>query len=289
MFYSGMSDIGRKRASNQDTFRIIELGSGEKPASVLLAVVCDGMGGMNGGNVASQLAVESFTASFTSSYRAAKERYSDDDDIIRPFTPSKAAQLRAAADSANREVMKRAAADSSLEGMGTTLTAAFIADNKMYIANVGDSRLYTVCGDNIHRVTKDHSYVQYLIDAGELEPEDAENSPYRSIITRAVGRENTLDTDIYTVPLGSFDGYILMCSDGLYNFLPEDEIAMVINSAVKGTAILPDGMKANSMELAAKVETLVARANENGGGDNITAVLIRCRGTETGERTDREQ
>nr|MBQ4318735.1 serine/threonine-protein phosphatase [Clostridia bacterium] len=304
MFYSGMSDIGRRRSSNQDTFRTVEL---EGQDNSLLAVVCDGMGGMNGGNIASQLAVENFTAAFSDWFKknGTAENLSespvfeeDDEDEIRPFKrtskhsdtvrPAQASRpasnyryrtvsdsamspighaLKAAASEANRAVMKRAAEDKNLEGMGTTLLAACFAGETMHIANVGDCRLYLICGEDIRRVTHDHSYVQYLIDMGELKPEEAENSPYRNIITRAVGREEALETDIFTLPMANFNGYILMCSDGLYNFLSEDEIVMVVNAAVKGAA--------DMSELDQKVQTLIRRANENGGGDNITAVLIK--------------
>ena len=299
MFYSGMSDIGRKRASNQDTFRITELdASDEQHRNHLLAVVCDGMGGMNGGNVASQTAVDSFNESFVKWYKENKEETlssapvfaDDDEEEMRPFrrsdkrssnarrsqyryqtvsensiTPIGRA-LREAASEANRAVMQRASEDKALEGMGTTLLAACFTGDIMHIANVGDCRLYLICGEDIRRVTHDHSYVQYLIDMGELEPKDAENSPYRNIITRAVGREENLETDIFALPMANFSGYILMCSDGLYNFLSEKEIVMVVNAAVKG---------GDMGELDQKVQTLVRRANENGGGDNITAVLIR--------------
>ena len=299
MFYSGMSDIGRKRASNQDTFRITELdASDEQHRNHPLAVVCDGMGGMNGGNVASQTAVDSFNESFVKWYKENKEETlssapvfaDDDEEEMRPFrrsdkrssnarrsqyryqtvsensiTPIGRA-LREAASEANRAVMQRASEDKSLEGMGTTLLAACFTGDIMHIANVGDCRLYLICGEDIRRVTHDHSYVQYLIDMGELEPKDAENSPYRNIITRAVGREENLETDIFALPMANFSGYILMCSDGLYNFLSEKEIVMVVNAAVKG---------GDMSELDQKVQTLVRRANENGGGDNITAVLIR--------------
>jgi len=296
-----MSDIGRRRSSNQDTFRISEL---EGQENSLLAVVCDGMGGMNGGNIASQLAVESFTANFSEWFKKNGEAQElsespvfeeDDEEEIRPFkrtskhsdtvrptrpvsnyryrTVSESAMtpigraLRNAASEANRAVVKRAGEDKSLEGMGTTLLAACFSGETMHIANVGDCRLYLICGEDIRRVTHDHSYVQYLIDMGELSPEKAEKSPYRNIITRAVGREEALETDIFTLPMANFNGYILMCSDGLYNFLSEDEIVMVVNAAVKGEA----GMS----ELDQKVQTLIRRANENGGGDNITAVLIK--------------
>ncbi len=279
MLYSGMSDIGRKRSSNQDTFRITEF---ESPNGiVLLAVVCDGMGGMNGGNVASELAVETFTASFgeaLSKHNSGESESPSDDGTTRTFRQRAdktstalspiALALRSAASAANRVVVKRAADEPSLEGMGTTLLAACFVGDTMYVANVGDSRLYLVTGDTISRVTKDHSYVQYLIDAGELSPDEAEKSPYRNIITRAVGREDYLDTDIFTLPMSAFCGYVLMCSDGLYNFISEEEMTMVIGSCVKG---------GGECELDSKVSTLVRRANENGGGDNITAVLIKCK------------
>lgn len=289
MTFSGKSDIGKKRASNQDSFSIT------KPAdNALLCVICDGMGGMNGGNIASDLAMKSFVSEVTLWFK----KTPGNDDVASVFQePLIKTLLETAAEKANQAVLHHAKHDVNLTGMGTTLIAALIIDDMLYVANIGDSRLYLITHSrnenndiivkeniNIEQFTHDHSYVQYLIDMGQLTPPEAENSPYRNIITRAVGREDMLKTDTYALNLreknhaeficeDSYctkhdDSYILLCSDGLYNYISDDEIKHILieqSSANVSASVLLDE----------KVGKLVHTANENGGGDNITVILIK--------------
>lgn len=233
--YFGGTDVGRKRTINQDAFTVKTLATGE-----VLAVICDGMGGSNSGNIASSIALTTFTdyvETALTAYGALlgnlsgkvadknkkskdkgkdaadKKSKSDDDDTGIPaldgalksgmIYPSVnyPALLESAAEEANRAVYAKSRTSPEFDGMGTTLVAALVVDGTLYCANVGDSRLYLVQGDAIRQVTHDHSYVQYLVDIGRLSQTEAEVSPYKNIITRSVGREKTVSCDTYTVPL----------------------------------------------------------------------------------------
>ena len=151
--------------------------------------------------------------------------------------------------------------------MGTTLVGALIIDRNIFAINVGDSRLYTLNGDTIRQITKDHSYVQYLIDMGAISKEEAENSTHKNIITRAVGTDISVEGDIYTAKLeeGSF---LLFCTDGLTNMVDNEEICNIVSNERNPS-------KLDQVELDLKVRRLIDTANKNGGYDNITAVLIR--------------
>lgn len=244
--YSGKTDTGRKRRDNQDSFRIDELSE-----NALLLVVCDGVGGVAGGNIASNTAVDSFTEYIRP--RWAEVSGGDGETIC--------GLLRDAASRANRDVYDKANAEPSLAGMGTTLVAAILDGKHMYIANIGDSRLYLVEYGEINKLTRDHSYVQYLVDIGQLTPEEAAVSPKRNIIIRAIGGAE-VETDTFCVEAnGEDDRYVLLCSDGLTDYLSESDILGII---IDGGLSLDD-----------KTDSLIEGANRGGGGDNITAVLAK--------------
>lgn len=249
--YFGKSDIGKKRSNNQDTFDIMEFSCG-----AVLAVVCDGMGGARGGKEAASIAVSTFVSKI-------KEKMADVDkdgsmsvtgaDIVR--------MMSAAATFANAEVYKKAKASEELSGMGTTLVAALIYEDFIYVANIGDSRIYVCEGERIEQITHDHSYVQYLVDMGIMSREDARNAPNKNIITRAVGIEKNVEADVSTVSVPKApNSAILLCSDGLSGPLDEDEIYAIISRG--GT---PKKL----------IEELIDAANEKSGSDNITAVLVK--------------
>lgn len=254
----GRTDAGRVRPSNQDAFVC-----GRLSDTAVFAVVCDGMGGANGGNVASSLAIDTFSSYCAARIKdktiAATDVYEDaDEDVNIPVIMSNAA------DAANTAVLHRSAEDTSLSGMGTTLVAALIINKNMFVLNIGDSRLYLISETNGTQITKDHSYVQYLVDIGRITPEQASKSPYRNIITRAIGKEDLLDADIFNLDISNEKfNYILMCSDGLYNFLPMEDIISILN--------------VEDISIESKAELLVNSANYNGGGDNITVILIRTK------------
>ena len=235
------TDIGLKRENNQDAYA-----SGVFADSNVWAVVCDGMGGVAGGQVASSLCVEVASS-------VIKEGYNPD------MTVSDAKiLLRSSIDKANAAVFNKATEDFSLKGMGTTIVAVIILENTAVIAHVGDSRAYTVDFEKneITPVTKDHSLVQFYIDNGRISEEMAKTHPDRNIITRAVGIEKNVECDLTTVSISN--KLLLICSDGLNGYVEDDEIFSTIKA-----------------DVSTSPENLVKIANEAGGHDNVTVVLIQ--------------
>ena len=159
---------------------------------------------------------------------------------------------------ANERLMEEAAKDSRLEGMGTTLVAATILDHVLYFANVGDSRLYLI-NKEIRQLSKDHSMVEEMVRLGGLTEEEAKHHPDKNIITRAIGVKQKVEPDFFEYRLKGGD-IILMCSDGLTNMVDDDEIFQIVKSA---------------RDIVEAVESLIQRANENGGSDNIGVVLAQ--------------
>lgn len=264
MFYCGISDIGKKRSSNQDSFNITELDG------ALLCTVCDGMGGANGGNVASELAVKTYTAYIRDVFSGRNDGGEGRGHInVRTL-------LSGAVAAANTAVYQRAESDFTLSGMGTTLVSALILGDMLYAVNVGDSRMYVIVSGEIRQITRDHSYVQYLLDLGKITPEEAKNSPMKNIITRSVGNEESIKPDIFTMNLRPDSCYFLLCSDGLTNFVPEAQILNIVTGFSDGTTDQPFSDKRSGDEaLLERAKRLVRLANDAGGGDNITALLVR--------------
>ncbi len=257
MFYSGKTDIGKVRSTNQDSFAVKTYAD-----SVLVAIVCDGMGGVQGGNVASETAVEHFFKSLES-----KNIINLDDGEKIPTEAIAAALGQAVAD-ANTAVYKKATSNKELSGMGTTLTACVIVGNRLISANVGDSRLYIDAGKKITQITQDHSYVQFLVDVGDITPEEAKNHPYRNRITRAIGIQPDVDCDIFTEELDKYQNpKILLCSDGLCGQVEDTVMHKSINLARRRNE---DG----TARLDRLCSTLIDKALASGGPDNITAILI---------------
>lgn len=234
------TDKGLIRSSNQDAYAV-----GELPGEVAWAVVCDGMGGEAGGNIASALAVKVISEKITSAYNE-KMR----DASIKNL-------LDSAISAANIEVYDMAYSRPDLQGMGTTVVAVIVRDKTAFIAHAGDSRAYIVSGDIIQQITTDHSLVQNLIDRGEITAEQAQHHPKKNLITRAVGVEKRIDIDFSEIDLNDNETLIL-CTDGLSNYVTNNEMIDDIK----------DG------QYYAFADRLVKRANKNGGGDNITVVAI---------------
>ncbi len=247
MKYSGKSDVGIKRANNQDSYAVFS------KANYFCAIVCDGMGGAKGGNVASGLAVKTFASTVKNAFSA---RNADD------FSDSEIKMLlRSALLNANEAVFNKSLADPELEGMGTTLVAVVVCLAGTFGVNVGDSRLYRQLDGVMQQVSKDHSFVQYLIDKGEISAEEALSHPNKNIILRALGVNEHIDGDYFRI-----DNYerILLCTDGLTNHVSDGRIGEIISGAF---ATKPPSYKA-------RVERLIDEANVGGGLDNITAVLF---------------
>ena len=254
MKFYGKTDVGVSRTENQDCFGIYEILPG-----VTLLAVCDGMGGMAGGATASRLALDTFAQSM-------REHILPDNPDDEPDLGSIGLRfaLNASASEANRAVLKMAQdSDGKLEGMGTTLVALLVVENTLIFSlNIGDSRLYEIRDEKIEQLTKDHSYVQYLLDLGKITYEEAQTSPMRNIITLAVGIDDEISGDVRSHdPAHGTDTsprYMLLCSDGLSGVISNEDIRKIV------TANKP---------ISKKVEELVAAANAAGGPDNITAVL----------------
>lgn len=239
MRYSLKTDKGIVRSSNQDSCFVTVFDNNS-----CFAVVCDGMGGQKAGDVASRIAVSAISERFVAGWRK------------NISVSSVKNLLTTAIAAANICVYDAAQTDSELDGMGTTLVAAVVLDGKLIIANVGDSRAYLV-SDELRLLTKDHSLVQQLIDNGELSADEAKAHPYKNYITRALGVDEHIEIDFSEYKMDCGES-VLLCSDGLTNFVNENEILEII--------------KNNTVVTVA--EKLVNAANSNGGGDNITAVVF---------------
>ncbi|MBQ9141224.1 MAG: Stp1/IreP family PP2C-type Ser/Thr phosphatase [Lachnospiraceae bacterium] len=225
------------RAVNQDYMYTSEKPVGNLPN---LFLVADGMGGHKAGDYASRYAVEIISGM-----------------VGRTAEKNPADILKTAIEAANEHIYSKAKEDVSLEGMGTTLVAATCLGKHLQVADVGDSRLYLV-GDEIRQITQDHSLVAEMVRLGNLDEELAKNHPKKNIITRAIGADEKVEIDFFSVELKAGEA-ILMCTDGLTNMLEDEEIRMII----KG-----------QRDIVEKVEALVEEANKRGGMDNITVVLI---------------
>ena len=253
MLFYGKTDIGMKRAVNQDYFMIRSYSS-----EVLAAVVCDGMGGAKGGSVASTMA----TDSFMNVIEDKQEKY----PLFKGMSEEEICDMLVEASvEANRVIYRKSSIEESLAGMGTTLVGCLVLPDTIYTVNIGDSRMYLTEKGNLCQVTHDHSYVQFLVDTGKLTPEQAKQSNNRNIITRAVGTERTVNADVFTTPREEYSGeYLLLCSDGLTNYVEPEEICAVVEKFTdEGEDIL-----------RMACEELVRMANERGGSDNITAVMV---------------
>ena len=231
-----ITDIGKRRSANQDFVY-----ASDQPVGNLsnMLIVADGMGGHNAGDLASRYTVESMV------------------DYIEKAVEKRPIPLLAEAiHHANELVVEKAKSDKALEGMGTTVVAATVQENYLYVANVGDSRLYLI-DQEIEQITRDHSLVEEMIRVGELQRKDAKSHPDRNIITRAVGVRTPVKIDFFDIKLEPGD-VILLCSDGLTNMVEDEDILRIVK-------------KSSSLKEAA--QRLVTEANKNGGKDNISVVL----------------
>ncbi|MCR4643151.1 MAG: Stp1/IreP family PP2C-type Ser/Thr phosphatase [Lachnospiraceae bacterium] len=235
-----VTDIGKLRKLNQDYVFTSEVPVGPLPD---LFIVADGMGGHKAGEYASKCAVETLVAQVNRSSERGSVR------VI-----SKAIR------EANKRVRQKALSDDNYYGMGTTLVVACLDEEGLCVANVGDSRLYLISGENMRQITTDHSLVEEMVQMGELERGKARTHPDKNIITRAVGVLDEVDVDFFEVEDIAAGDVLLMCSDGLSNMLEDSEMLGIIRS--EGS-------------LKEQADRLVAAANMNGGRDNITVVLVR--------------
>lgn len=240
MICFGKSDIGRHRTTNQDEYRIGTLGD-----DIVYGLVCDGMGGENGGNVASKMACETIVSCLKKNVRSGLS-----DQAYKEI-------MTGAIGMGNVKIYDESMRVDALNGMGTTADLILVVKDKAYITHVGDSRVYRIRDGNIKQLTKDHSLVQTLVDKGEITPEQMKTHPQRNMITRALGISRYVEISCMEVShIG--DTIFLICSDGLTNACTDEEIKQVIlNSRIDQIC-----------------DRLIEAANQAGGNDNITAVIM---------------
>lgn len=252
----GQTDVGRRRSSNEDTYLFVNLSTNHPlwdetghcfrlGEGQTLLVVADGMGGASAGEVASVMAVETMHEA-----------------LMMPSYFNAAMRLKCAVELANQRIHMRAQGDPGLSGMGTTVTAALIEDGMAHIAQVGDSRAYLLRDMTICQLTKDQSLAQYLVDTGQIAPEQM-STVQQNIIMQALGAEETVQVALSSVELRDSD-YLLMCSDGLSNKISDKELWEIVGAAPN---------------LNEACDRLIALANARGGEDNITVVVAHFDGT----------
>lgn len=234
-----VTDIGKKRSVNQDYLYCNENAVGKFPN---LFIVADGMGGHRAGDYASRLCVNKVIEAVGAS------------SMVTPISI-----FDEAIEFANRAVYGEAADNEEYEGMGTTFVGAVLYDKTLYVANIGDSRLY-VLSDRFRQITEDHSLVEEMVKNGEIRKDEARSHPNKNIITRALGTNKTVVADYFELDLKE-DDIVLLCSDGLTNMVEDEEIAHILRQ-YQG-------------DLAGAGQKLVLRANDYGGKDNIAIVLIQ--------------
>lgn len=234
---AGRTDVGIIRSGNEDNFLMLpEQG---------VFIVADGMGGHAAGEVASEMAVQMIAREL--------------DGIVGSADTEAAHKMRLAIHKANSAIFQRTIDEPEKRGMGTTATAMVVNGARYLLGQVGDSRAYLLRGRDLQQITKDHSYVQEQVDAGNLTPEQARTHPYSNVITRCVGANSSVVPDIYVGTLHEKDT-VLLASDGLTGMLEDHELLAI--------------MKANDTP-AQLVDALVAEANRRGGLDNITVIVVR--------------
>jgi len=246
-----LTDVGRRRTENEDGFLVDE--------EVGLFAVCDGMGGHAAGEIASSLALEILRKEVRSNTRILRALAADATGAHRAAAIE---LIERAVQRACREIYRLAQSDSSKRGMGTTCTALLIAGGKGVIAHVGDSRIYLLRHGQIHRLTEDHTLVQTQLKQGVITADEAENSPFRNVITRAVGIQESVQVDTLLTDILPGDVFLL-CSDGLHGYFRDAEVQKLLTT----------------VPLEALPRTLVDMANERGGRDNITVVVVRAGGS----------
>ena len=249
-----LTDVGQVRPVDEDSILAADLSFGvnSESSKFLLLAVADGMGGHAKGEEASKIALNAIARAVIP-------------DLLNNTSFTKI--LEKGIQNANQDILDHTAKNPEASGMGTTSVCAVVKDNQIHLANVGDSRAYRVSDDEICRVTKDHSYVQALIDEGEITEEQAREHPRKNEITRAVGIMPSIEVDTMKLTLDS-DESLLLCCDGVIAHLSDDDIHKIIRDS-------PDPQTA--------CKEIVDLANERGGSDNISLIILSSEGSDTKE------
>lgn len=246
---AALSDTGRRRDHNED-----RVGS---DAAHGIATLADGMGGHNAGEVASRLAVDTILRELPAEIEAIR----DETDALEAFSPESLA-VRTTIEQANRVIHGAAVSQPQYQGMGTTVIVTVFYDDRMSAAHVGDSRVYRFRQGTLEQITRDHTLLQELVDKGFYTPEEARQSLNRNVVTRALGVEPEIKVDVVEEVALPGDIYLL-CSDGLNDMIEDDLIRLTLEEF------------GDNLERAA--ERLIAQANEHGGADNVSVVLVKVK------------
>lgn len=244
---AGMTDVGIAREHNEDDFYLSE---GEEA----LCIVADGMGGHRSGEVASALAIKAMVEY----YRETMAEYGSSEPNEDGSTPEQV-RLVHAIKTANRAVFSAASANESYKGMGTTIVSGYFTNHGVYLAHIGDSRTYRLRAQKLEQRTEDHSLANEYVRMGILSAEDVEYFPYKNVITRACGLTDEVEVDVHFEEM-QVDDIFLLCSDGLSDMIPDDQIFELMTATT---------------DLEQMCRDLIQRANNNGGADNITVVLAK--------------
>jgi protein phosphatase len=242
------SDVGLVRANNEDHFAV--------DPDLNLLILCDGMGGQAGGEIASRMGAELILEHVRERHH--NPRLSLEGTAQEAFSPQ-SNRLASGVHASNRAIFEAASQGESVNGMGCTVVAVQISGNVMSIAHVGDSRVYLLRNGELRQLTEDHSLVREQVRQGLMSAEEAERSEFSNVILRALGAEAAVEVDLDEVWVGAGD-QVLLCSDGLTRMVPDPEIAEVLSSS-------PTAQDA--------ADLLVERANQNGGEDNTTVIVAR--------------
>ena len=273
LLYAATTDTGRERQNNEDGVVACDFttATGHRRAVSAFFAVSDGMGGHNAGEIAAMTAIRSVADSLTRSYFLPVLRtdiYQLPEHVYnyhfrrtkrRPSRPNARRILAAAMERANDSIIDLSRKNPAFFGMGATLTAAVLADCRLTVASVGDSRCYVFAGKRLQQVTKDHTIVNQMVELGRISPEDALHHPGRNFLYKSLGSSERLEFDLFDMELAP-PAWILLCSDGLTSMVPDSEIARVI---------------ADCRQPHRGAAELIRRANRAGGKDNISVVLAK--------------
>ncbi|RLA65845.1 MAG: Stp1/IreP family PP2C-type Ser/Thr phosphatase [Epsilonproteobacteria bacterium] len=242
ILYAGNTDVGCKRAVNQDSIFM--------DGKLKFFVVADGMGGHKGGDVASQIAVKEL-----SEYVKANSKNDPEDNLQKSVTHT------------NKTILQKGNKNPLWKGMGTTVVEFYFKSTKLYIANVGDSRGYLISQKKLYQLTKDHSLIQEKINFGMYTREQAHKDPQKNVLSRTVGFDKVVQADVFNYKVQKNDIFLL-CSDGLHGMVSDEDILYLINK------FIPEPSKSTPDDLSLAADALVEQANVNGGEDNISVILI---------------
>jgi PPM family protein phosphatase len=248
--FASCTDPGLIRPQNEDSL-LFDTANG-------FALLADGMGGYSGGEVASALAVALISGGLQSALPVLRKAQAAGEDMLADI----AQLLRQQIENANIQIFRKSVTQQELAGMGTTLLALVFCGKQAVVAHIGDSRLYCLQGQRLRQLTYDHTVLQARIDSGEITPEQAKRVPHKGMLTRALGVETMVEQDLRGIDVSPGDIFLL-CSDGLSDMLEEKEIQQALSEA--------------GSDLSATAQRLVKMANDYGGLDNISVVLVRVK------------